>query len=67
MKAYVSLPADATRDAKRLAPWLERALAHTLALPTKSAKGAQAAKTKTATATAKKATNESATARRRVR
>jgi TfoX/Sxy family transcriptional regulator of competence genes len=38
MKGYVSLPAEATRDPKKLAPWLDRALAHTLTLPAKGAK-----------------------------
>lgn len=35
MKAYVSVPAPDARDAKRLTPWLARALAHTLTLPAK--------------------------------
>ncbi len=48
MKGYVSVPSAATRDAKKLAPWLERALTHTLTLP---AKGGTRAETTTKGAT----------------
>ena len=40
MKGYVTVPAADARDAKRLAPWLDRALAHTLTVPAKIAKKA---------------------------
>ena len=36
MKGYVAVPSAETRDAKKLAPWLDRALAHTLTLPAKA-------------------------------
>jgi TfoX/Sxy family transcriptional regulator of competence genes len=41
MKGYVAVPSADARDPKKLAPWLGRALAHTLTLP---AKGTAAAR-----------------------
>jgi TfoX/Sxy family transcriptional regulator of competence genes len=50
MKGYVGVPADATRDAKKLGPWLDRALAHTLTVGPKAG-----AKKKKKTTAAKRA------------
>ena len=44
MKGYVSLPPEVTGDQKKLGPWLDRALAHTLTLPAKGVKPKKPAK-----------------------